>query len=174
MSASSVGVTASTTRALGGPGWLVAASGSGAQAVADGGLTGPVQPMGSSGDVGPGPFSLSWPGAGGPTTAWLSVPAQSAEGVPSALRLPIRWQDRPPVVTLLLGTSGGSGSVQITGYAGAGAAGRAARLELPACREVCPIEATLTLAGPAGPGEVVVDITAAPGATVGLAGVVRR
>jgi len=141
---------------------------------------GPVQVMGHGGAIHQGPYSVNWrDGQTEPVTGasrnWLTVP-QSAEGVPSALRVPVRFHTVPVTATLLTGTIGGRGLLVASLPGDQGSSGGTMRIDLPGCSDVCAVLVTVTVrpvnSGSPSSGDLTLDLmAAAPNVMIGLAGV---
>jgi hypothetical protein len=140
---------------------------------------GPAQSLGSGQSAGAGPFALSWSGPGGATPGqpwrrWVTSPG-SFRGSPAGLRIPVRVKRVPATITLLVGTVGGGGRVQVE-IGNPSRSGIVLTAALPDCGTgSCPAVVTITQnVSPAGTSstEDSVDLRAtSAGALVGLAAV---
>jgi hypothetical protein len=164
--------------------WL-AASGTSASSQAlstgSGSELGPVQALGSGYATIAGPFTVLRPdrgsGAQVTTTSWITAPGFSG-GASSGLRIPVRYQRLPAVVTLFVGTTAGGGRITVTMNASAGGTSPVELpVTLPGCPQgTCPSVVTVTIGQAAGAsppsasGDIIVDLRAlTPAARVGFA-----
>ncbi len=141
-------------------------------------LVGPVQVMGAGEATAGGPFEVTWRGGvpvrEGTGTQWLTAP-QSARGVPSGLRVPVRLRPGTDEVTLLTGTTSGPGVLTATLWRADGSS-RAVTVRWPGCEDpICPVVVQIGVRSRASvpeeaSGDLVLDVAAQqPDGRIGLA-----